>query len=278
MKKTVASFYPCWLEVPEREIFDSNRNLGIALCSALTGTPCEDVELNRTAVSIGLGCFSLISVGYDGCDDDINPGLIDPNEDWSLNSTVVFDVTKEKDFLSDDDVVVIGSANLFLNISSALLLRGELSGIQLFGAARYLKLIKSSTMKLVSFDKPDEIEFGNYLEDGLEPSNGILCPSEEEFALFVEEKDVGKKFRILLNVITTFASELSVRMQLVGRVRMSMICYYGGRLESISREMNTVEFESPWCPSKQAAEDYMKRNRMTMDDIAPKVKKLIWGE
>jgi len=275
MKKRIsenAAFYPCGLEIPESDIFKSKRNLGISLLGALTGTPSEDVEINRTAVSIGLGSFSLIAVGNSDYDDNDDFNLIDEDEDWGLNSSVRFSVTKG--FHSDE--VVAGPVYLFFNISPACLLEGDIQGIQLFGPWRYLKMLQGENDTLKKFSSLDAVELGNYLEFGCEPSDGMLCPDEEEFELFKAEKDPSRKFRILLNLITTFASEISVRMQVIGKVEMSMVYGSGADVDRILIRARNVKLPKLWRPTLKAVESYLKKTGMKEAEIDPDVRRILW--
>lgn len=273
-KNTKIAFYPCGLEIPESEIFKSPRNLGIALLGALTGTPSEDVEINRTAVSVGLGCFSLIAVGHSMYEEKDDIDLFEDDEYWGLNSSIQFSITE--DLLLSNEVA--GPVHLYFNIDPAELLEGELNGIQLFGPYRYLKYIKDGNEVINRTVKFNMSDLESYLEYGCEASDASLHPSKDEFALFVEEKDPAKKFRVLLNLITTFASSLSVRMQLAGRVRLSMVYGPGAEVNRLCNVIKKAKLLSQWHPTRVVAEKFMRENNISENDVDPEVRKIVWGE
>lgn len=273
-KNTKIAFYPCGLEIPESEIFKSPRNLGISLMGALSGVPSEDVEINRTAMSIGLGCFGLVSVNNAWYEDNDDFDIIDDEDDWTITSTVRFAITKE--FLSQE--VIADPINLYLNISPKMLLEGDIGGIQLFGPKRYLRYIKMPGEFFAQQKTMDALQIDNYLECGCEPDDAMLCPNEEEYNLFVQESDPARKFRRLLNLITSFASSLSLRMQYAGRVYLSLIVSPGAEAASMFRKVSRSKLSPPWKPTRVAAERYMKANGLEKKDVDPEVRRIVWGE
>ena len=82
------SFYPCGLEIPQDKIFASARNLGLSLMSALTSMPTECLQLNRSEISIGLGCFGLVGLNCADYHDGDEIEFLDEDTDWGLSSTI----------------------------------------------------------------------------------------------------------------------------------------------------------------------------------------------
>lgn len=269
-------FIPYGLEIPKSEIFDSVRNLGVAIVGALTGTPPEDVKINAANISIGLGCFSLIGVAIS--DEYEGPESIDlcDFDDCHIYSSVRYSVNLDTKniFLSKkyEEPVV-----LTFHIYPESLLNGEVSGVNIFGPKRILSYLKSDEMNLIVEGRVSMVDLDNYLEGGLEPVDGMLTPSADELELIMHENDPEKRFGMLMNMITTFASMISAKMIHSGFVRPAALLSYSeeARTELIDN-CAKKRIGKPWKPSKKLVEDGMKYFNLKKRDLDPSVRKLFW--
>ena len=281
-KRQHVSFYPCGLKISDNEIFASARNLGLSLMGALTGNATEDVQINRAEISIGLGCFGLVGINSadykDGADyiDHKSIEMLDENEGWGLCSSIRYNLL---DGQMGEGKIIAEFQMLNLNISPSRLLHfdeDDFGAIQLFGPARLLRKLKSGNMRFEMCKEMRKIELGNYLEGGWEPSDGLLTPSEEEYELFLDEDEPQKKFRILLNMITSFASTLSAKLMYYGQVMPSFMHMPSDGAFAELGWFRDGKIKPAWRPTVKEAEAMMKRFSIPMEEVDPSVKEILW--
>lgn len=268
-------FVPYGLKIPKSEIFDSARNLGVAITGALTSTPPEDIEINRAHVAIGLGCFSFVGISinseYEGAE---NLELVEDDfEDCRIYSAVRFYPQKLKGCVksSKDNQFFLN-----FNIIPKGLLNGVPSAIQIFAPKRLITKLKSPGIDAVVYDEYDIIDIDNYLEGALEPSDAILTPSKDEFDLVMSETNPEKRFGLLMNMITSFASVVSAKLMHAGTVSPTSIIQYS---DEVSQELHAFEdgrLAKPWKPTKKQVEWAMNRLDLRKKDIDPSVRKILW--
>lgn len=273
-----AAFYPCGLTIESDRIFASARNLGLSLMGALTGNPTETVEINRADISVGLGCFGLVGINcadyQDGdCLDDL-----DVDSDWSISSCIrykLFDDRMTRNIIAEFPMLI-------LNIFPDELLRGDrsvFSAIQLFGPDRLLRKIRPEDCRFEPCcEEHNSLDVGNYIEGLFEPNDAILTPSEMEFDLYWDEDNPAKKFRILLNMITTFASVLSFKLMGHGLVDLS---YLHGLSSSAKREFYWLDdgrIGPAWRPTLEEMKEFIKVSNLPKSEVHPEVRKLLWPE
>lgn len=275
-KRREAAFYPCGLEIPKDKIFDSPRNLGLSLMAALTGIPTEDLEINRGYVAIGLGCIGLIGINHGWYERGDDVAELDENDDWGLLGAINFEL--------DDEVAWFTSIKhkkfptMFFNINPSGLLESkgaETGSVQLFGSARLLKRLKTPENRFEDYSGSHSVE--RFLDDdeSIEENDSILTPSEFEFDLYREEQDPEKKFRILLNMITSFASTVSMRLLYWGRIRLTCIYSTSGAVnEDLMWGKNGVD--DVWIPTQEEVLRYLEQKGKTIDDIPAERRNLIW--
>ena len=283
-------FYPCGLEIPQDQIFASARNLALSLMSALTGTPTEYLLINKAEISIGLGCFSLIGLnGPDHIEGDEENDIefidedYEDSADWGLSSIIRYKLLGNSigNIISDRRKAVASFDIMALNISPDGLLdksNDDLSAVQFFGPYRLLKKLRSNSLRL---DGPLThcrlVELENYLEDGFEPNDAILTPPEEEFELYWDADDPQEKFRILLNMITTFASTLSAKLMECGHVAPSSIHIPSVEaMREIDDWFSDGKIAPKWKPTMEQVKKAMKARNLKKRDIHPEVRKLLW--
>lgn len=272
--KRLLPYEPCGLEIAPEDVFKSSRNLGLSLMATLTGAPTEDIEINRCAMSIGLGCFSSIGIGHSEYNDIKDIAVLNEMEEWSLISSIGYRIY--------DDIYypkkkIEGFSMLNLNIEPSDLLNPEISdfGIQLFGPKRLLSKIKSSGQRIKCFD-PTDLDICNYLTiyPG-DPNDTILIPSSEEMDLFASEKNPRKKLRILLNIITSFASEISMRLMSVGWVYPHHIYLPNNAFLDSSEWFKDGKLETRWTPTKKQVFETVQCDNLELKDICYKSRKLL---
>ena len=262
-------FYPCGLQIPTNAIFDSERNLGLSLMSALTGIPTECLEFNKTEISIGLGCFGLIGISAGEGDEDCKTPVeeYDETRGWDLLSVVSYT-------LGEDNVF-----DVHLNILPDRLLlkdRGAIDGVQLFGPHRLLRRLRSADMGYIPLKNAGDEGIWRFLVGVQEANDTVITPSEEEFELYWDVEEPGEKFRILLNMITAFASTLSAKLMQYGHVESSTIFQSS---EAVRRELHWLRggnIPSRRTPPVAAVEKYMKKIRMKKSDVCQEARKLLW--
>lgn len=269
-------FKPCGLSIADEDFFKSARNLGVALAGALTGEPTENVRINACTYSIGLGAFSMLSFSADKeADDDT---LEDEDTYWNLNSTIRYTLMKHDAHLCFSEKNVEARFDMLnLNIDPRGLLSEDdclYESIQLFAPHRLLKQLKSADMEIYKVDH-NVIGLGNCLECGIEESDAILTPSRMEFDLYCEEKDLVRKFRILLNMITNFASKLSAKLMHIGIVEQTFIC---SPVDDMFDELHwhSKPLDKRWVPTAEMATAWMKKYNMKKSQLDPEIRKLIW--
>ncbi len=275
-KRRRTTFYPCGLTIPEERIFDSARNLGLSLMAALTGIPTEDVQLNRSEISIGLGCFGLVGINCADYNEGDDVSLVDETTDWSLLSTIRYTLN-DKGLGFGEDIAVFG--NMFLNIIPEGLLSKEhddLGAIQFFGPSRLLRRLHSSSTNYESGLGMAKLDIGNYLEGGLEPNDAILTPSEDEYELFWDEENPSDKFRMLLNMITSFASTLSMKLMYHGTVGLATVFTPSFAAQDEMDWLPNGKIAPAWKPSMKDVAQYIKETNLKKKDIDPKVRKILW--
>ena len=269
-------FYPCGLEIPQDKIFASARNLGLSLMSALTGMPTECLQLNRSEISIGLGCFGLIGLNCADYHDGDEIEFLDEDTDWELSSTIRY---KLYDSLFEEQKPIAFFGFLNFSISPEGLLdksRDDFGAIQFFGPYRLLKKLRSNGLRLEGQFKHNWLDLGNYLEGGMEPNDAILTPPEAEFELYWDEEDPQEKFRILLNMITTFASTLSAKLMYRGHVELSSIHLPSVDAMSEIGWFRDGKLPPMWKPTMEQVKREMKASKLKKSDIDPEVRKLLW--
>ncbi len=274
-KYRMQPFYPCGLKIPADQVFASERNLGLSLMGALTGMPTESLQLNTAEISIGLGCFGLISLNHAGYDDGCEIEYLDENDGWSLLSCIGYELYG--DSRGKAQKVYARFPILTLSISPEGLLkksRNCFEAVQFFGPYRLLRKLRSSNLRLEGPFGHDELDLDNYLEGNMEPRDAILSPSEEEFELYWDAKDPKAKFQILLNMITTFASTLSAKLLYHGRVELS---FWNTPSADALGELDWFsdrKLAQKWKPSKREVEKYLNASKLKKCDLAPEARKL----
>ena len=281
-RKRDTAFFPVGFEIPEDEIFESPRNLAFALMSALTGNPIECLHVNGTEMTIGLGCFSRIGMMFpdqvEGNDIETMTEMaecVGRNDSWWLNTTIRYDLYAD----SSMSEKVATFPYLCFNIAPRLLLKDDsecFDGIQFFGPQRLIKALKSEDWRLYADECPALMDLCNYLEAGLEPCDAILSPSEEEYELYLATKDPEDKFRVLLNMITTFASTLSAKLMSMGHVKLVSL---GVEPEEAFNEINWLGKHGigpKWKPTMKQVKWAMKEMRLKKSDMDPEIVKLLW--
>ena len=268
-------FIPYGLKIAKEEIFNSAGNLGIAITGALTGTPPDDVKINSANISIGLGCFSVIGVSiseeYEG------PESLDfcNFDDCSIMSCIRYSPNLDPKNLwwskKFEDPILLN-----FNVIPSVLLERNISGVQILGPKRILSHVKTEEMDINIEDGLSMIDLDNYLEGGVEPSNAMLTPSAEELDLIMEEKDSNKRFGMLMNMITSFASTVSAKLMHSGLVQPAAILMYSEEAREGLMEFARKRIDKPWRPTKKMVEDGMKRFNLKMSDLHPSVRKLFW--
>ena len=112
-------------------------------------------------------------------------------------------------------------------------------------------------------------------DESIEENDSILTPSEFEFDLYREEQDLEKKFRILLNMITSFASTVSMRLLYWGRIRLTCIYSTSGAVdEDLMWGKNGAD--DVWIPTQEEVLRYLEQKGKTIDDIPAERRNLIW--
>lgn len=271
-------FKPCGLSIDDKDVFKTSRNLAVALAGALTGEPTENVRVNACTYSIGLGVFSMLSFSGGQDFDEDWEYLTEDDSDWSLNAAIRYSLMKPEAHLnfSEKNIEAMFSLICF-NVNPADLFANDDSvyqAVQLFAPHRLLKQLKSTDMEIYKFEH-NMIELGNCLECGIEGSDAILTPSRMEFDLYREEKDPVRKFRILLNMITNFASKLSAKLMHVGIVEQTFIC---SPVDDMFDELHwhSKPLDKRWVPTAAMATAWMKKYNMKKSQLDPEIRKLIW--
>lgn len=269
-------FKPCGLSIADEDFFKSARNLGVALAGALTGEPTENVRINACTYSIGLGAFSMLSFSADKeADDDT---LEDEDTYWNLNSTIRYTLMKHDAHLCFSEENVEARFDMLnLNIDPRGLLSeddGLYDSIQLFAPYRLLKQLKSVDMEIYKISR-NSIGVGNLLEYGLEGNDALISPSKAEFDLYREESNPEKKFRVLLNMITNFASKLSAKLMHIGIVEQTFICIPADDMFD-ELHWHSKPLDKRWVPTAAVATAWMKKYNMKKSKLDPEIRKLIW--
>ena len=276
-KYRIQPFYPCGLKIPADQVFASERNLGLSLMGALTGMPTESLQLNTAEISIGLGCFGLISLNHAGYDDGCEIEYLDENDGWSLLSCIGYELYG--DSRGKAQKVCASFPILTLSICPGKLLKKSREcyyAVQFFGPYRLLRRLKSGNQWLEGPFSHNELDLDNYLEGDMEPRDAILSPPEEEFELYWDAKDPKAKFQILLNMITTFASTLSAKLLYHGHVGLS---FWNTPSADALGELDWFrdrKLAPKWKPSKREVEKYLKASKLKKRDLAPEARKLFW--
>ena len=269
-------FYPCGLQIPQDKIFASARNLGLSLMSALTGTPTEYLQLNRAEISIGLGCFGLIGLNCTDYNQGDNIEFIDEDTDWGLTSLISYELYNNA-FSHNTTVATFDFLSFSITPEDLVCKeRGCISSVQLFGPSRLLRKLKSDRLRMSGPFAPSELDIEHYLEYGQEPNDAILTPSEEEFELYWDAKDPQEKFRILLNMVTTFASTVSAKLMNHGYVRLSCLHLPSDDAMSEIGWFRDGKLPPMWKPTMEQVKREMKASKLKKSDIDPEVRKLLW--
>lgn len=260
-------FIPYGLEIPKSEIFDSARNLGVAIAGALTSTPPEDIEINKAHISIGLGCFSFVGVSIskedaEGFEDE---SLDVEFERCRISSAINYEIA-ETDYL----LFISINVNNLIDFSAE-----KTSAIQFLGPERLLKKIKSDDQDMQVF-ACDALNIGHYLEYGMEPNNTILTPTLQEYKIVFAEKDQEKRFRMLMNMITSFYSKISAKLLSAGTVDPSSVIMFSDDALKESLWFKDETLGKPWVPCMKDVELTMERFNMKKKDVCPSVRKLLW--
>ena len=274
-KNRVAAFYPCGLRIPQDQIFASARNLGLSLMGALTGIPTEYLQINRSEISIGLGCFGLVYISCLTYEEGCSVEALDEDDSWLLTSNIGYELYDNHACTGDPFATF---DMLFLNISPEQLLRGNgdnFDAIQLFGPSRLLRKLKSDDNHLEVCRNLEMNEILNWL-DGDEINNAILTPSREEFDLYYNTADPQERFRVLLNMITTFVSTLSVKLTYWGHVRASSIGLLSNDAQKEVDWFKDKRMGPKWKPPMSMIKKCMKEYDIKETEVCSEIRRLIW--
>ena len=262
------------VRLEKEDIFKSARNLGLNLMSALTGRAIEDVQVNRSMVSCGIGCFGWISLNCCDLEEGDTIDDVDDDEGWGLTSSIRYHLYANH--LSNDEIYA-HFWMLNLNIDPYGLIRGEQENnmpIQFFGPARLLRKLRTGNQRVMESPVTD-LDVDNFLEFGdYEPNNAVLLPPKDELDAFYGERSPERKLRMLVDIVTEFASDLSVKLLYAGCVDIQLVSAPTDEAEACSRWFKDGKLDAPWRPTAQEVLTCMKRHNLSLKDLYPEVRKL----